>query len=113
MFINYFQKLEQHTNHTKTVKANDIEEYLQGVLNTNLTMFSVTHMVFHQHDSMPSVLSVAGITFVILAKTPVSLCMCFCTHLCLAGDRGEQGDKGAKGYGLPGFTGDQGPNGKF
>lgn len=31
----------------------------------------------------------------------------------LAGDRGEQGDKGAKGYGLPGYTGDQGRNGKL
>lgn len=31
----------------------------------------------------------------------------------LAGDRGEQGDKGSKGYGLPGYTGDQGPKGKF
>lgn len=76
-------------------------------------MFSVTHMVFHQRDSMLSVLSPAGIAFVILAKTPMSVCMCCCAHVWLAGDRGEQGDKGAKGYSLPGYIGDQGPNGKF
>lgn len=32
-------------------------------------------------------------------------------YVWLPGDRGEQGDKGAKGYGIPGYTGDQGPNG--
>lgn len=38
--------------------------------------------------------------------------MCVCVCVWLQGDRGEQGDKGATGYGLPGYMGDQGPNGK-
>lgn len=61
------------------------------------------------------VLSPAGIAFVILTKTPMSVYACVFVHICvwLTGDRGEQGDKGAKGYGLPGYIGDQGPNGKF
>lgn len=42
-------------------------------------------------------------------ETNVSVFVC----VWLAGDRGEQGDKGSKGYGLPGYTGDQGPKGKF
>ncbi len=52
---------------------------------------------------------------VILAQITLCACVCVCVCVCvwLAGDRGEQGDKGAKGHGLPGYTGDQGPEGKF
>lgn len=39
-----------HTHATFLCQANEIEEYLQGALNIYLTMISVTHMVFNQHE---------------------------------------------------------------